>query len=255
VTKRVLVLGGTGEARDLAARLADQTGTEVISSLAGRTSDPARPPGQTRVGGFGGAAGLAAWLAAERIGAVVDATHPFAAAMTAAAVAATGRLKIPLLVLRRPGWTAGPGDDWRRVPSLAAAATRLSPGARVFLTVGSTEVSAFAPDQGRWFLIRSVQAPAPPLPPRAQLLLARGPFEVADELALMRRHAVDVLVTRDSGGEMTSAKLTAARRLGLPVVMVDRPPAPDAPAVATTAEAITWLEQCDGTREIEPWNR
>jgi precorrin-6A/cobalt-precorrin-6A reductase len=163
--------------------------------------------------------------------------------MTAAAVAATQRLGVPLLVLRRPGWTARPDDDWRRVASLAAAAADL-PGQRVFLTVGRTEVSAFAADQQRWFLIRSVEAPAPPLPPRAQVVTARGPFEVADETALMRRHAVDVLVTRDSGGALTSAKLTAARRLGLPVVMVDRPPAPDAPTVATAREAITWLEQC-----------
>jgi precorrin-6A/cobalt-precorrin-6A reductase len=243
VTKRVLVLGGTGEARDLAARLADQADIEVISSLAGRTSDPVRPAGRTRVGGFGGADGLAAWLAAEAIGAVVDATHPFATAMSAAAVAATERLNVPLLVLRRPGWTAGPGDDWRRVPSLAAAAADL-PGQRVFLTVGRTEVSVFAADGQRWFLIRSVAAPASPLPPRAQVVTGRGPFEVAGETALMRRHAVDVLVTKDSGGALTSAKLTAARRLGLPVVMVDQPPAPDAPTVATATEAITWLEQC-----------
>ena len=199
MTKRVLVLGGTGEARDLAARLADQPSIEVISSLAGRTRDPARPAGRTRVGGFGGADGLAAWLAAEGIDAIVDATHPFATAMTAAAVAATQRLGLPLLVLRRPGWTARPDDDWRRVPSLAAAAADL-PGERVFLTVGRTEVSAFAADEQRWFLIRSVETPDPPLPPQLQVVTARGPFEVADETALMRRHAVDVLVTKDSGG-------------------------------------------------------
>jgi precorrin-6A/cobalt-precorrin-6A reductase len=243
VTKRVLVLGGTGEARELAARLAGQPGTEVISSLAGRTSDPVLPPGRTRTGGFGGPDGLAAWLAAEQIGAVVDATHPFAAAITAVAVGATARLGVPLLVLRRPGWTAGPGDDWRRVPSLATAAACL-PGERVFLTVGRTEVSAFAGDERRWFLIRSVEAPAPPLPPRRCLLLARGPFAVADELALLRGHTIDVLVTRDSGGTLTSAKLAAARQLGLPVIMVDRPPAPDAPAVATVGEALAWLGHC-----------
>jgi precorrin-6A/cobalt-precorrin-6A reductase len=243
VTKRVLVLGGTGEARELAARLAGQPGTEVISSLAGRTSDPVLPPGRTRTGGFGGPDGLAAWLAAEQIGAVVDATHPFAAAITAVAVGATARLGVPLLVLRRPGWTAGPGDDWRRVPSLAAAAARL-PGERVFLTVGRTEVSAFAGDERRWFLVRSVEAPAPPLPPRRCLLLARGPFAVADELALLRGHTIDVLVTRDSGGTLTSAKLAAARQLGLPVIMVDRPPAADAPAVATVGEALAWLGHC-----------
>jgi precorrin-6A/cobalt-precorrin-6A reductase len=246
VTKRVLVLGGTGEARELAARLAGRPGLEVVSSLAGRTRDPRRPPGRTRVGGFGGPDGLAGWLAAEGIGAVVDATHPFATAMTEAAVTATARLGVPLLVLRRPGWTAGPGDDWRRVPSLAAAAANL-PGRRVLLTVGRGEVRAFAADQDRWFLIRSVEAPEPPLPPRALVVTARGPFEVADELVLMRGHGIDVVVTRDSGGAQTSAKLAAARQLGLPVVMVDRPPAPAAPTVATVTDAVAWLERSGPT--------
>jgi precorrin-6A/cobalt-precorrin-6A reductase len=241
----VLVLGGTGEARQLAARLAGISGVEVISSLAGRTADPARPPGRIRVGGFSGPGGLAAWLTAERIDAVIDATHPFAAAMTASAVAASARLGLPLLLLRRPGWTAGPGDDWRRVPSLAAAAANL-PGERVLLTIGRTGVDAFAADERRWFLIRCVQFPAAPTPARAEVLLARGPFTVPDELELMRGHAIEVLVTKDSGGAMTSAKLAAARRLGLPVVMVDRPAVPDAPAVATAGEALAWLGHCFG---------
>ncbi|HXP55155.1 MAG TPA: cobalt-precorrin-6A reductase [Streptosporangiaceae bacterium] len=238
---RVLLLGGTGEARQLAAGLAARPGVEVISSLAGRTAAPAWPAGRTRVGGFGGPGELAAWLEAERIDAVVDATHPFAAAMTAAAVAATAQRGVPLVVLRRPGWTAGPGDDWRRVPSLAAAAASL-PGQRVLLTVGRTGLDAFAADRQRWYLIRSVQAPEPPLPRRAQLIQARGPFAVADELALMRGHAIDVVVTKDSGGDLTSAKLAAARELGLPVVMVDRPAVPDAVSVATVAAALAWLE-------------
>jgi precorrin-6A/cobalt-precorrin-6A reductase len=246
VTKRVLVLGGTGEARELAARLAGRSGLEVVSSLAGRTSEPRRPPGRTRVGGFGGPDGLASWLAAEGIDAVVDATHPFATAITEAAVTATTRLGVPLLVLRRPGWTAGPGDDWRRVPSLAAAAANL-PGQRVLLTVGRGEVRAFAADQDRWFLIRSVEVPEPPLPPRAQVVTARGPFTVADELVLMRGHGIDVVVTRDSGGTQTAAKLTAARELGRPVVMVDRPPAPAAPTVATVTDAVAWLERSGPT--------
>jgi len=238
---RVLLLGGTGEARQLAAGLAARPGVEVISSLAGRTAAPAWPAGRTRVGGFGGPGELAAWLEAERIDAVVDATHPFAAAMTAAAVAATAQRGVPLVVLRRPGWTAGPGDDWRRVPSLAAAAASL-PGQRVLLTVGRTGLDAFAADRQRWYLIRSVQAPEPPLPRRAQLIQARGPFAVADELALMRGHAINVVVTKDSGGDLTSAKLAAARELGLPVVMVDRPAVPDAVSVATVAAALAWLE-------------
>jgi len=237
---RVLLLGGTGEAGRLAALLAGSAGVEVTSSLAGRTAGPVLPPGLIRIGGFGGAQGLATWLADERIGAVIDATHPFASAITASAVAASARLGVPLLLLRRPGWTAGPGDDWRRVPSLRAAAADL-PGERVFLTVGRTGGAAFADDERRWFLVRSVQALVSPMPPRVHVLVARGPFAVADEMALMRRHAVDVLVTKDSGGEMTSAKLVAARELGLPVVMVDRPPLPAIPAVATAEEAQAWL--------------
>ncbi|MGH3187714.1 MAG: cobalt-precorrin-6A reductase [Streptosporangiaceae bacterium] len=240
---RVLLLGGTGEARRLAALLAGTSGVELISSLAGRTAEPVLPPGRIRIGSFGGPQGLATWLAAEHIGAVIDATHPFASAITASAVTASARLGVPLLLLRRPGWTADPGDDWRRVPSLQAAAANL-PGERVFLATGRTSLAAFADDERRWFLIRSVQAPAPPMPPRAHVLLARGPFSVADEIALMRRHTVDILVTKDSGGEMTSAKLVAARQLGLPVVMVDRPPFPASPAVATAGEALKWLAQC-----------
>lgn len=244
MTLRVLLLGGTGEARRLAGLLAGRTEYDVVSSLAGRVADPALPAGASRVGGFGGPEGLARWLAEERVGAVIDATHPFAAGITASAVTATAEVGVPLLVLRRPGWTAGPGDDWRRVPSLPAAAAaldRLPSGDRVFLTTGRTGLAAFAGDDRRWFLVRSVDPPEPPVPPRTRVLLARGPFTVDDELGLLRRHAIDVLVTKDSGGPMTAAKLTAARRLGLPVVMVDRPPAPDAPTVATVEEAAAWL--------------
>jgi precorrin-6A/cobalt-precorrin-6A reductase len=222
---RVLILGGTGEARQLAARLACDQRWDVISSLAGRAADPVPPPGQIRIGGFGGPAGLAAWLAAERIGAVT----------------AAGRAGVPLLVLRRPGWRPGPGDDWRRVPSLAAAAAAL-PGDRVFLTTGRGSLAAFADDERRWFLVRSVDAPQAPVPPRMLVMLGRGPFTEEGELGLMRAHGIDVLVTKDSGGQLTAAKLTAARRLGLPVVMVDRPPAADAPTVATVEAAVAWLE-------------
>jgi precorrin-6A/cobalt-precorrin-6A reductase len=238
---RVLLLGGTNEARRLAASLTRRAGLDVITSLAGRVARPAQPAGRTRVGGFGGAGGLAAWLAAERIDAVVDATHPFAAEITASAVTAATRTGVPLLVLRRPGWQAGPGDDWHRVPSLAAAAE--PPGERVFLTTGRDGLPVFASDDRRWFLLRFVDPPPPPLPPHSTVLLARGPYTVEGELELMRRHRVDVLVTKDSGGEMTAAKLTAARLLGLPVVMVDRPPAPEAPTVSTVEAAESWLER------------
>lgn len=244
---RVLLLGGTGEARILASRLAGSAEFDVITSLAGRVARPVRPESRLRVGGFGGPDGLAAWLAAEHIDVVVDATHPFATTISSVAVTAAARTGVRLLVLRRPGWIAGPGDDWRRVPSLAAAAD--PPGERVFLTTGRDGLSAFARDDRRWFLVRSVDPPRPPAPPRMRALLARGPYTVDGELEVMRRHAIDVVVTKDSGGEMTAAKLTAARRLGLPVVMVDRPAPPDAPSVATVESAVAWLTRRSGQAE------
>jgi precorrin-6A/cobalt-precorrin-6A reductase len=241
VTRNVLVLGGTAEARRLAAALHRDPSFAVISSLAGRVAVPALPYGDVRVGGFGGADGLAAWLREHRTDAVVDATHPFAARMTANAVAATSAAAVPLLVLRRPGWAAGPGDRWHRVPSAAAAAALLPRlGERVFLATGSGDLAAFA-GLGSWFLLRAVDPPPPPLPARHHLLLARGPFTADAERALLREHRIDVLVSRDSGGELTAAKLVAARELGLPVVLFARPPAPDAPVVATVEEAVAWL--------------
>jgi len=242
VTPRsVLVLGGTGEARRLAAALHRDPGFVVTSSLAGRVAVPRLPRGDVRIGGFGGAEGLAAWLSGHRTDAVVDATHPFAARMTANAVAATAVAGVPLVVLRRPGWTAGPGDRWHRV-SDAATAAALVPrlGTRVFLATGSGDLAAFAELDG-WFLLRAVDQPPPPLPARHHLVLARGPFTADAERALLREHRVEVLVARDSGGELTAAKLVAARELGLPVVLLDRPPVPGVPAVTSVEEAVAWL--------------
>jgi precorrin-6A/cobalt-precorrin-6A reductase len=231
----VLILGGTGEARRLAAALPGR----VISSLAGRVSDPRLPPGEVRVGGFGGVDGLVEWLRANDVTAVVDATHPFAARITANAVAATAVVGVPLLVLRRPGWTEQPGDDWRWVGSLAEAAADL-PGERVFLTTGRQDIGLFA-HLGHYFVARSVEPPEPPLPRRIHVVLDRGPFTVDSEIALLREHAVDVVVTKDSGGGMTAAKLVAARHLGLPVVIVRRPPLPDVDTVETVEAAVSWL--------------
>ena len=243
VPARVLVLGGTADARRLASALARRSDVHVVASLAGRVSEPSLPEGEVRVGGFGGPGGLLDWLRAERVAAVVDATHPFAHRITASADEAAAALGIPLLVLRRPGWRPEPGDDWRWVPSLAAAADALPVlGERVFLSTGRQGLSAFAGLDGHWFLVRSVEAPQPPMPRRAHVLLDRGPYTVDGEVELLRRHRIDVLVTKDSGGQATAAKLVAARRLGVPVVVVRRPPEPDVPAVETVDAAVSWLD-------------
>jgi precorrin-6A/cobalt-precorrin-6A reductase len=239
----VLVLGGTAEARRLAAALHGRPGFAVTSSLAGRVAVPALPEGEVRIGGFGGVDGLVAWMRASRTDAVVDATHPFAARMTANAVAAAETVGVPLLLLRRPGWQEGPGDRWHRVPDAPGAAAALPTlGERVFLATGRGDLPVFARLADLWFLLRAVDPPPPPLPPRHHVVLARGPFTADAERALLREHRIDVLVTRDSGGEMTAAKLVAARELGLPVVLMARPEAPTAPTVATVAEAVQWLE-------------
>jgi len=240
VTGQVLVLGGTGEARRLATALVDR-GVDVLSSLAGRVADPVLPVGEVRIGGFGGAGGLTAWLGEHCPRAVMDATHPFAAQITASAATAAAQHGTPLLRLQRPGWHPGPGDTWRHVDSLTVAAEAVAGYRSVFLTTGRQGISAFAALPGR-VLVRSVDPPDEPLPAGATLLLDRGPFSVADELALMREHAVDVVVTKDSGGHLTEAKLTAARELGIPVVLVRRPPLPPGVQTVTTVEeALAWL--------------
>ena len=241
----MLLLGGTGEARRLAQRLVDD-GVDVLSSLAGRVADPLLPPGEVRVGGFGGAVGLAGWLREDPVAAVVDATHPFAAGMTANAAAACALTGVPLLRLQRPGWTPRPGDDWRWVGTLGEAADAVSGFAHVFVTTGRQGLAAFAGLPAHC-VVRSVDPPDPPLPARTTVVLARGPFTVDEERALMTGHGIDVVVTKDSGGPMTEAKLTAARDLGVPVVLVRRPPAPPGVTVAATvAEALAWVARVSG---------
>jgi len=242
---RVLILGGTGEARALAAALHDRPGLELTSSLAGRVRDPALPVGQVRMGGFGGAAGLAGHLRAHGIDRLIDATHPFAATISAHAAAAADDTGCPLLVLRRPGWNAQPGDRWTRVPDIAAAAAAAAatPPGCIFLTTGRRDLAAFAGDRRHRFLVRTVDPPSGPHPEPMTLLLARGPYTVDGETALMREHAVTALVTKDSGGQMTNAKLVAARTGAIPVVMVDRPPLPaGVHTVASVEEATAWLD-------------
>jgi precorrin-6A/cobalt-precorrin-6A reductase len=241
--QHVLILGGTAEARELAASLAARPGVRVTTSLAGRVSRPGALDGDVRIGGFGGAEGLAEWLRAHHVDAVADATHPFAAGITANAARAAAAVGVPAVVLRRPGWEPGPGDRWHSVASLAEAADLLpSLGRRVFLTTGRLGLAAFARVPELYFLVRSVEAPEPPMPRHTEVLLARGPFSVEDETALLREHRIDVLVTKDSGGASTSAKLTAARALGLPVVVVRRPPLPEGVTPASdVAETLTRL--------------
>jgi precorrin-6A/cobalt-precorrin-6A reductase len=242
----VLVLGGTSEARELAAALAGQPGLRVISSLAGRVSNPALPAGEVRVGGFGGTAGLAGYVRSEGVGAVVDATHPFAETISAHAVEACALAGVPLLRLARPGWMPGDGDDWHPAGSLDEAAALLPAlGSRVFLTTGRQGLAAFA-GLHLWFLIRCVDPPSGPLPARREVLLARGPYQREAERALMQGHRIDVLVTKNSGGSLTAGKLGAARDLGIPVVMVSRPAAAAAESVTAVGEAVRWVLAAPG---------
>ncbi|MEU2618109.1 cobalt-precorrin-6A reductase [Streptomyces sp. NPDC007157] len=244
MSAHVLILGGTTEARELAAALAAYPGVRVTTSLAGRVTRPGALAGEVRVGGFGGAEGLADWLREQHVDALVDATHPFAETITANAALAAARTGVAALVLRRPGWRPGPGDRWHPVASLSAAADLLPRfGPRVLLTTGRLGLSAFVHLTDRHFVVRSVEPPEPPMPPHTEVLLARGPFTVAAETALLRENLIDVLVTKDSGGAATAAKLTAARELALPVVVVRRPPLPaGVTAVPDTAAVLKRLD-------------
>jgi precorrin-6A/cobalt-precorrin-6A reductase len=236
---RVLLLGGTAEGRELAARLHPQT--DVISSLAGRVPDPALPVGPVRIGGFGGVEGLRQWLRDNDITAVVDATHPFAATITANAAAACAELALPHRVLSRPAWD--PGDAILVGSDREAADVVADKGySRVFLTTGRSGSAAFR-DSDAWFLIRVVTAPEPGnLPAGHELLLSRGPYCYEDEQRLIRDRQIDVVVTKNSGGEHTRPKLDAAHALGVDVVMIDRPPLPAGViVVGSVDEAVEWV--------------
>jgi precorrin-6A/cobalt-precorrin-6A reductase len=243
--RRILVLGGTAEGRAVASELTD-AGVPVISSLAGRVTRPRLPPGEVRIGGFGGPEALAGWLTEHDIAGVVDATHPFAERISASAATATDRAGVPLLRLERAGWQAADGDRWIWVDDLARAAAQISGlGAkRVLLTTGRQGLAAFADDATAWFLIRCVDPPTGPLPARHSVILDRGPFSLDGELALIDAHEIDLVVTKDSGGPLTEAKLRAARERGLPVVVVRRPPRRDVgDSARTVADATAWARR------------
>jgi precorrin-6A/cobalt-precorrin-6A reductase len=237
----ILILGGTAEARVLASEL-HSLRVPVTTSLAGRVQRPVLPAGEVRVGGFGGPEKLARWLHDNFVSAVVDATHPFAERITASAAQACAASGMPLLRLERPGWSERPGDRWTWVDDLDQAAGAIDGlGERVLLTTGRQGLPAFAPIESAWFLIRCVDPPDPPLPPQNTLILDRGPYTLDSELALLDGYAIDLVITKDSGGELTVAKLDAARERKLPVIIVRRPRGPETGAVAEVQDAVDWV--------------
>ncbi|MGO9849235.1 MAG: cobalt-precorrin-6A reductase [Methylocella sp.] len=240
---RVLLLGGTSEASQLASLLAGQSGISAVLSFAGRTKTPRAPEIPTRIGGFGGAEGLSAYLEAEHIDVLVDATHPFAEQISRNAAIAAARVKIPLVSLSRPAWRAEAADRWIDVADMAAAAAVLGrEPKRVFLTVGRLQIEAFAAASQHFYLVRAIE-PLMPVPslPRHRIILGRGPFAAEAEEKLLREESIEVIVTKNSGGGATFAKLLAARALGLPVVMVDRPQQASGPVMHDPADVMAFL--------------
>ncbi|MBW4556513.1 MAG: cobalt-precorrin-6A reductase [Trichormus sp. ATA11-4-KO1] len=240
---RVLILGGTGDAAELAARVATIPGIEAITSLAGRTREPSIPLGDLRIGGFGGVAGLASYLRQMKIDLLIDATHPFATQISGNAADAATAVAIPRLKLIRPPWEKVCGDRWIEVDHLKAAALYLENQAeRVFLTVGRQELDTFAHLKEIWFLMRMIDPPEPnALVPPGIVLCDRGPFALHREREILIKHKIDTIVSKNSGGNATYAKIAAARELGLKVVMVNRSPAPPGEQVSNVDDALAWL--------------
>lgn len=244
--RNVLLLGGTTEASALARLLAAE-GIPAVLSYAGRTRSPLTQPVSVRIGGFGGVSGLAAYLREQRVTHLVDATHPFAATMSANAVAAAGLAGIPLIALTRPVWVAGAGDAWRHVDSIAAAVAALAgPPRRVMLALGRMHIDAFAAQPQHHYLLRFVDKPAErPLLPRHSLVVDRGPFTAEGDMRLLQGHAIDLVVSKNAGGAGAKAKLIAARNLGLPMLMIDRPVLPGRTEVYRPEGVLSWLDHAD----------
>jgi precorrin-6A/cobalt-precorrin-6A reductase len=221
---RILILGGTTEAARLASVLTSRPGHSVITSLAGRVAQPHLPEGLVRVGGFNGVDGLARYLREEAISVVIDATHPFACRISRNAELACESVNVPLLALERPAWTQVEGDRWTRAPNVERAAQLVChTQQRVFLSIGRQEAGAFARCTDAWFLIRCIESPSDPLPPRSRLILDRGPFDLDSELKLLREESISILITKNSGGSATYSKIEAARQLRIEVIIIDRP--------------------------------
>lgn len=257
---QVLLLGGTGEATRLGRQLAGHTTLATTLSLAGRTRSQDTLPLPTRIGGFGGANGLAEYLRGYGVDAVVDATHPFARRITSNAAAASRAAGIPLAILSRPPWEPIPGDQWIRVPDLSAAAAKAAAlGEVILVTTGRQHLAPFEAHPDKHYIIRTIDPPQPrPLLPNVVYIQARGPFSRADEAALMAQHAVDVLVSKASGGEATRAKLDAARDRRIPVVMAERPPLPAGiPVYHHPEPVVRWLESLaeSGCHGSSPYHR
>jgi precorrin-6A/cobalt-precorrin-6A reductase len=240
---RVLILGGTTEASELAQLLAGDSRFEATLSLAGRTSAPKRQPIAIRVGGFGGIDGLARLLREQKIAAMIDATHPYADQMSAHAVAACARVGIPLASLMRPAWTPQPGDAWQNAESTTAAVGMLgSTPRRVFLSLGRQDVHRFTAAPQHHYVARVIELPRQTaMPPNLVLLRQRGPFDRDAEERLLRDHKIDAVVSKNSGGSATYPKIEAARALGLPVIMIARPDKPVGHVVASAEAAVAWL--------------
>ncbi|HEX6758800.1 MAG TPA: cobalt-precorrin-6A reductase [Propionibacteriaceae bacterium] len=246
----ILILGGTAEARQLAAALVAD-GLDVISSLAGRVNSPSLPLGRVRVGGFGGADGLAEYLRGHQVSSIVDATHPFAATISVNALQAANRTSTPLVRLERPGWHGHPrSSSWTWVANGAAARAVAAAASTPFLTTGRQSLPDFHPWADRDVLVRLVDPPTAPLPQRWILIISRGPYSYAGERQILTAHSIDVLITKDSGGAHTVAKLDAASDLGIPVVIIARPERPQVPHLETVAEVIAWCRSAEALRFV-----
>lgn len=247
--RRILILGGTTEAALLARLIERRRGLKAISSLAGRTREPAPLPGTTRSGGFGGIEGLIRYVREEHIDVIVDATHPYAEQISRHAVVASRSTGVPLVRLERPPWPRQPGDRWALVDSVVEAARLCGDfGRRAFLTIGGKELQAFANLERMWFLVRLVEPPLEPLPLlHYEVATGRGPFTAEDERKLLQKNRVDMVIAKNSGGDATYGKIAAARALGLPVILVRRPVPPfDLPAsaiFATPDDVVAWVEK------------